>query len=299
VAEVGAYGVKIQFSSHQLNNPAFRASMPMVGLFSGERDPARLIARPLAWVDKATGHIANTGELEARYEHPVRAHQTPREVVAAMTSMEELPPPFNQPMPYYVSKAHHGAATLHCQTLATPRGIHCEVTIPSTVYALEWVGRVNGVCGDDYAALEAEARRYEAGAWQAIPVSVRHRLAVWFDFEGDERFLGYINEGEFSKADAGLAGLVVTTHRLVWCKYHHRGSLKLAEDLSLVAEEQGRFATLFSQQGKARRKLIKLRLSDLEELAELLDEAAVSVEVVVEADAPQPGDAADVHVDES
>jgi len=299
IVDIGAYGVKFGFDSQWLNSPAFRASLPMCGIVSGQTDPAKLIARPLAWVDKATGHFTNVGELEARYELHPRGAQTAREITEAMSTLDELPPPFNQPMPYYVSRAEAGKVTVHCETVATPRGVRCEVTIPSQRYALDWLGRVNGVCGEDYAALEAETLKFEAEAWRAIPQTVRHRLAVWFDFKGDEQFLGYFNDSDFSKSDAGLAGLVVTTDRLVFCRYHHHGAFSLHEAGTLQAIEDGKFATLYHRSDGSRRKLVRLRSEDVEQLADLVATLNCTMEMTIEA--PPPGgysvSGSDAHVD--
>jgi hypothetical protein len=303
VGDTGAFGVRITFAAHNLDNIGFRASMPLRGVTSGESAPEKLIARPLAWVSKSTGHQISAGEIEARYEVRPRAHQTPREIVEAMTAIDELPPPFNQPMPYYLSHAESSKVKMHCESYSTPAGVQCQVTVPSLRYALEWVGRVNGVCGEEYSRLEAETLRLDAEAWRTIPVGVRHRLAVWFDFERDEQFLGYFNDSDFAKSDAGLAGLVVTDQRIVWCKYHHHGTMALDEPATLVALEDGRFADLYCHQGGTRRKLVRLRSNDADELADLLSQIDCATEMRIEladhrAPPGQEGDPSDVRIAE-
>jgi hypothetical protein len=307
LVDVGTAGVKIVFNANLLDNFAFRCSMPMRGIVSGETDPTKLVARPLAWIDKATGHFTNPGELEARYEQWVRVHQTERDVVESMATISQLPSPFNQPMPFYVSREDLGKVTMHCETVSTPRGMQCEVTIPSVRYAMEWVGRVNGVCSADYLRLEQEVSKLEAGAWKSIPGQVRHRLAVWFDFQDKERFLGYFIDSDFARSDAGLGGLVLTDRRLVYCKYHHHGDISLNEPGELVAVEEGCFATLYWRREGARRKLVRLRREDLEQLAEMIGHLESPMEVIVEAEVPAPdlddqitdepdnGDLPDVH----
>lgn len=285
VRQIGAFGVQFAFTAHALDSLGFRASMPMRGILSGEEDPTKLRARPLPWVDKATGHMTEPGTLETTYEIRVRPRSTTREVVAHMATIDELPPPFNQPMPYYVGHGDIGqASTINCQTASSPEGIRCEVTIPSMAYALEWLGRVNGVCGEDYAELELRTRRYESGAWLSIPTEVRHRLAVWFNFEGDERFLRYFNDADFAGKDAGLAGVIVTTRRLVWGKYHHHGSRPLHSAGVFALVPNGPFATLEHREGTTRRRLVRLRPADADGLAETL----ASVDVLLERESADP-----------
>jgi len=291
VKDVGSFGVAMTFASTLLNLPAFRASLPMRCIFTGEEDPAKLIARPLPWLDKATGHFADPRELEARYEFNVRHHMTPRQVVKQMPTILELPGPFNAPMPYYVARHRrsHGG-TIHCQTLAGSTGVECEVVIPDIRYALEWLGRVNGVCGADYEQLEQQAVKFEAEAWQAIPESVRNRLAVWFDFQGDEAFLGYFNDADFSRGDAGLAGLILTDQRLVFTKYHHHGTLSLHAGGELTGERDGTFVTIaYTRSNGGRRKLVRLRPEDAGDLARMLEDLDADIRLnLPETKHPQP-----------
>ncbi len=288
--DVTSAGVRFGFSVHLLNESAFRASMPMCDAYTCEHDPGNMIARPLAWVDKATGKFTNPGEIEARYEHHVKLHQSTREVVEAMRTMDELPSPYNMPMPYYVTRGS-GKAPLHCETYQTPQGVQCEVTIPNSRVALDWLGRVNGVCCDEYSQLEKEATKLEASTWQSFPDKVRKRLSVWFDFEQDEEFLAYFNEGDFSSSDLGLAGLIVTSKRMVYCKYHSMGSIRHDKPATIVAAESGRFATLVRVDEKQQRRIVKLRAEDLEELVALLDEVNSEVELLAqEVDTSGAGD---------
>lgn len=291
VLDVGAFGVKIAFAARLLDNPVFRASMPMCGVLSGETDKSQLTARPLAWVDKATGHRVNPGELEGRYEMQVRGHESSREIARGMNLMQELPAPFNQPMPYYVCAADAGRAQVHCETVASPHGIQCEVTIPSIRYAMEWVMRVNGVCSEEFLQLEEEVDKYDVAAWKQIPNAVRGRLSVWFDFQPDEQFVAYFNDSDYSTSDAGLGGLVVTTRRLVFCKFHNHGAIDMADAGSLLALESGRFVTLYHRRNGARRKLVRLRRDDLDQLVEVLKGLDAPWDVTIEPDPPaEPAD---------
>ncbi len=281
VVDVTSAGVRFAFSSRLIDIPQFRASMPMCDVYTGDYSSDNLIARPLAWIDKASGKFTNPGELEARYEYTLKQHQTAREVIDSMRIMNELPSPFSQPMPYYVAGGS-GKAPIHCETYQTPKGIVCEVTIPSPAVALDWLGRVNGVCCQEYVELEQTAHKLEASAWRAIPEKVRKRLAAWFDFQGDESFLAYFNDGDFASSDSGLAGLVVTTDRLAYCKYHSGGSIQHNKSVTLVAVESGRFVTLVLQGRSSNKRIMKLKTSDLDELVTLLDQVDSNIELVMQ-----------------
>jgi hypothetical protein len=263
VIETGAAGVTLGFGAPPLNRASFRASMPLCCLACGDAQPQNLLARPLAWVDKTHGRFNSPGELERRYECHVRPHQTVREIAAAMRSIEEQLAPFSNPMPYFVCQACSSKVTINCQTYVTPRGVRCEVVIPNASYALAWLGRVNGVCGDDYSALESQVLRLEAEGWRAIPDAVRSRLAAWFEFKGAERFIAYYSDSDFAKKDAGLAGVILTDHRLVHCKFHHHGSLSLQDaEAQLHIAPDGPFFDLSCVSEKQRHRMVRLRADD-------------------------------------
>lgn len=280
VMDIGAAGVRIGFSGRWLGRAAFRASMPLCCMLCEESDAAQLIARPIAWVDRAHMRMHSSGELEQRYEVHVRAHQTGREVTEAMRAMDEFVPPFNNPMPWFVCRRCASRATVHAEIYGTPDGVECEVVIPAGRYAMTWVGRVNGVCGDDFAELEAKVLRLENQAWRSIPEPVRDRLAAWFDFEPDEQFLAYFSDSDFAKKDAGLAGVVLTDRRVVYCKYHQHGSIRLDDafgNLELLPD--GLFCELSYQNGETRRKVSRLRGEDAGQLASMINLLRVPMRV--------------------
>lgn len=284
VVDVGNFGVRFGFDSKLIDLPNFRASMPYKCMVTGETDPSKLVAKPLIWLDKNTGKFVNPGEMETRYEHKVKTGQSAREITESMRTIDELPPPFNQPIPYFIAKEQAGKHSIHAESYATTEGLRCELVIPHAPYALEWMGRVNGVIGDDYSRLETEVLKFQAKAWRVIDLQVRHRIAVWFDFLGNEQFEAYFNDGDFAKADAGLAGLVVTDRRLVWCKYHQHGELQLDEPVQLIAHSNGAFYDLKLRRGTSVRKMIRMRLADLKALQTMLERIGAQVELAIRED---------------
>jgi predicted Zn finger-like uncharacterized protein len=268
VLAVMTAGVRLGFASTWMGRKAFRASMPFCCLNCQSTDTRNLLARPLAWLDKATGKFTSPAELEANYEIHVRHHQRVLDVLSDMRTIEELPMPFNEPLPYFVCTKCAASVHVHCETIATPEGVNCEVVIPSGKYALAWLGRVNGVCGDDYVRLEQEVSKLDDNSWKGIPEEVRKRLAAWFDFVGSERFIAYFADSDFTRKDHGLAGAVLTDHRLVHCKYHHHGAIPLSDGEPMSAVADGPFCDIVHH----RKKLIRMRREDVQQMTRLLDE---------------------------
>ncbi|MDH3583414.1 MAG: hypothetical protein OER86_04290, partial [Phycisphaerae bacterium] len=273
VCDVSAAGVLLGFHAGLLQRVAFRASMPQRCLICGDREPKNLIARPVVWIDKAHGKYLSPGETEQHYEVHPHGHQTARSLVESMRAIEELPPPLNNPIPYYVCQGCSSKLSVRGEAMASADGVTCEVLIPTADYALEWLGRVNGVCGADYEKLEETTGRLEDETWAEIPEKIRSRLSAWFDFVGSERFLQYFADTDFTRADAGLAGLVVTTDRLVYCKYHHHGSIGLDDESEqLQFREDGAFFDVSHVHDDHVQKMVRLRRGDIEALEQLLDD---------------------------
>lgn len=282
VVETHATGVLIAFDSQLLKRAVFRASLPMACIGCGEHDPDQLTARPLIWTDRLTDHTHGGPYIAGKYEAPVHGHATTHDLVAAIRPIEEMPPPYSNPMPYYVCKRCGPQVQVQAHTVAQGHGLVCEVTIPSATYALEWLGRVNGICGDDYLELETYCARAGGGdeAWNELPDQIRGRIAGWYQPVDGERFILYLKDGDYPKSDAGLGGLVLTDQRLVFAKYHKHGSVLLAdEDTRLLAVRHGPFDDLITVREGARTKLVRLRPDDTEQLIQTLEQIDSNVKV--------------------
>lgn len=283
IVSIGSYGVKFSFNSELLRCAGFRASMPPRCLISGENRTDRLIARPLIWHDRTASHHQQSHELESRYALHLRHNQRPRQIIEAMATLEELPDPFNKPMPYYLA-ASQRQITIHCETLSVGHETHCHVVVPDAHYALDWLGRVNGICGEDYVQLESRLVGHEDAAWDALDQRIRDRLSVWLDLEPGERFLGYYRHSDLSRADAGLGGIVLTTRNLWYCKYHVHGKLPLCVDGQLALEDAGALHRVDFLHDNRRRKLMTLRHSDALEMMQTLNDLDAPLHAVLARD---------------
>ncbi|MEX0777118.1 MAG: hypothetical protein WD042_15545 [Phycisphaeraceae bacterium] len=271
VAECSQSGVKLGFDSIWLDHLGFRCSMPIRGVFSNNTNPHELRARPLAFVDRSGAAIRSAQDLETRYEQPLLPGWGPRELINSMGILTALPVPFNKPMPYYVD-THHVGLSLACTTLRRPDGGYtCQIMIPNGSYALDWLGRVNGICGEDYLTLEHELAILGSDAWSALPEVCRQRLAAWCQFQPRERFMLYLSDADFGQRDAGLAGLVVTDQRLVYHKFHHSGQIDLALPGTLHIKTEKEFAQLsYQPPGGLRTRVAKLHAADMEQFCAVM-----------------------------
>ena len=275
VLKCGSSGVRFGFDSKWLAHEGFRASMPVRCAYSGGADRTKLIARPMMFMDRCRSADSNAEELIRRHDIRSLADASPRKIMQMMSTIEGMPNPFLYPMPYYVS-TRYANKSIHCMTRdRSSGGITAEIVVPDAVCALEWLARVNGVCGKEYELLERDTSLLHGDLFQTLSETCRGRIQVWCKLRPREVFMAYFNDADFGRMDEGLAGLVVTDQRVVFCKYHHRGQVRLEDEgAMIIVKEDGRFLSLSLQSGEQRQRMCKLHKPDLPKLRDAIKKDA-------------------------
>jgi hypothetical protein len=264
-------GVQFAFDYIHLENTGFRVSLPVRCAFTGETDRRKLTARPFAFIDRSSARIRSPQEVDVKHSASILASQSVRDLLPSMGEIVNLPKPFNWPMPYF-SGPELGHISLRCwtETRVEDGGFTCHVVIPEGQTALQWLANVNGICGVEYDMLEYDVALMQNDAWRQLGDECRRRLAVWCHFNPAEQFRLYLSDGDFGSRDRGLAGLVFTNSRLIYCKYHHRGAVDLAQPATILVREEGDFCILALENADGKTKLVKLHKNDMPALAEAL-----------------------------
>ena len=272
--------IVFSFSSFNLSNDAFRASMPFRCMHTNELDHHLLVARPMAWANLLEG--IDPDEFEGRNQLHVRSFKRPSKVVQAMPPSPELREPFNELMPYFVSEECIGKESLRCETKPSKAGIRCWVTIPCLLYGLDWMARVNGVCGDDFVELEEYVFAHEGNAeWQALKSKVRERLGAWFENKPGEQFVAYFKDSDITKADSGTAGLILTTLRIAYSKFHRHGEIPIGESAELIAVPRSPHYELVCRRGKDQKRIMNITKADIDDLRAALAKLDTKIKVTV------------------
>jgi hypothetical protein len=281
VLKCGSAGVRFAFDSKWLSHEGFRTSMPTRCAYSGAADRTKLIARPMVFSDRARGVKTSAADISSVHDVRSLGDAGPRKIMQMMGTMEGMPSPFLYPLPYYIS-TRYANKTIHCMTRDRPSGgITAEVVIPDAVCALEWLSRVNGVCGEEYEMLERDTSLLHGDLFQELSEVCRGRIQSWCKLRPREVFQVYLNDADFGRLDEGLAGVIVTDQRVVYCKYHHRGQVRLdEEDARIIAKPGGRFYSLTLQVGEQRSRMCKLLKADVPKLESSISKDAV-IEVLV------------------
>ena len=281
VLKCGSAGVRFAFDAKWLSHEGFRSSMPTRCAYSGAADRTKLIARPMVFADRARGTKTTAAEISSNHDIQSLADAGPRKLMQMMGTIEGMPNPFLYPMPYYIS-TRYANKTIHCMTRDRPSGgITAEVVIPDAICALEWLSRVNGVCGEEYEMLERDTSLLHGDKFQELSEVCRGRIQSWCKLRPHEVFQVYLNDADFGRLDEGLAGVIVTDQRVVYCKYHHRGQVRLDEEgAKIVAKPGGRFFSLSLHLGEQRSRMCKLLKADVPKLQSAVSKDA-AIEVVV------------------
>jgi LSD1 subclass zinc finger protein len=266
-------GITLAFDAVWLHHEAFRGAIPVRCAFCGRNKRDELIARPLVFDDRALTDKATLEQAVAVLEHRHIGDRSARHLAEHMMQVPHMPPPFYLPMPYFVS-TRYAHLSVHCVTRnRSDGGVTCEVLIPDPHTALAWVCNVNGMCGPEYELLEREVSLLHGEAWRALSETCRDRISYWCKLHPGEQFRLFISDADFGKRDEGMGGLVVTDQRIVFCKYHHRGQVRLDDDSMLRIKINGGFASLTLVSGSDRLRMVKICESEVARLQEVIAHA--------------------------
>lgn len=280
VSECTQKGVRLAFDSSFLRHERFRTSMPIACAITGEATRTKLLAKPLAFTDRSQGTVRNPRDIEQGHEAKMRDSQSAREAIAIMGVLDNLPTPFNLPMPYYVAVDHSTYSLLCTTTRRDDGGITCYVSIPDGRYALTWLRNVNGICGDEYDLLRNEVSMLWRDEWVGLEERVRERLDTWCHFQPGERFRYYINDADLTKKDEGLAGVVLTDRRLIYHKYHRHGEVSYHQaDASLTVRPDGQFAGLTVKTADGTVRAARFHFDELEKLRDAVRDLGISLSI--------------------
>lgn len=273
VKEVSMNGVRLAFAAEWLAHEVFRTSMPIRCAFSGKDPKANLVSRPMVFSNRCDDTTQQARAFEMKFEQTLGPKHSPRAHVRGIGRMQGLKSPFDQPVLYYACSGHVGEA-LQCSAHNDENGKeHCEVLIPHGDVAAEWVSRVNGRCGPEYALLKTAVMSLTDDAWSGLSEKCRSRLETWCRFERGEKFKLYLNDADLTASDAGLGGVVVTDRRLLYHKFRRSRSLSLNQDAVLHLRTDAKFTRLTLESHGRLARAGKILRSEMDRLIQSLADA--------------------------
>lgn len=274
INEVSMRGVALSFATEFLQHEVFRTSMPIRCAFTGKGPETHLVSRPMIFLNRSTEEgSAQARGYEMRYEQTVGPKHSPREHVRGIGRLAAFYEPYDRPLLYYACDGHAGEA-LKCRAHTDAMGRdHCEVLIPFGDVAVEWVSRVNGRCGPEYALLKTAVAHLKNDGWTSLSEKTQRRLETWCKFERGERFKLYLNDADLTVSDMGLGGVVVTDRRLLYHKFRRSRSLSLNQDAILHLRTDGKYVRITLESGGRLARAGKIHRGDMDKLIQALEDA--------------------------
>ncbi|QQE10066.1 hypothetical protein JD969_11115 [Planctomycetota bacterium] len=104
-----------------------------------------------------------------------------------------------------------------------------------------------------------------------LPEQTLTQINQWAGIQSDEGIQEYIPDADITHAEQGTAGIVLTSQRLCYRKYHHQGSVYLEDGEAMIqAKQEADSYTLSLFKGPTRQRMVRLSGPAFDQLKALL-----------------------------
>lgn len=234
---------EMEFPADRLISAEFRLSIPRLCMRCNSRK--RLGAHVVVFtpnlvsrdVDLAAEH--GVGQLSLSPEE--LGQLAGEELLARLPKVPNAPFPANLPMPYFVCEK--------CSPMNLVRGVivtheqpgHgcCRLRLRNLLMAAGFYSTVGDRGGDDYARLAEAAQSGQDDPWNSLPSDAQHRIEQWFRPHMGEAMLAFVPDGDFSRSETGMAGILVTDRRLIYHRPPRHREVVKGESITATISSQG------------------------------------------------------------
>ncbi len=254
IDEIGAY---FEFPARELQHPDIRRSFPHKCIHCLKTRP--LEVHLIIWGDKLPRQDAfHRKDIETkalgRLDQMLRTHQS--RWFDLLEPMSVLPPPYCNPFPYFVCQTCSTIGEVTAHVLSREGEESCQIAIANLEIAVEFFRNNGGQKAGGYRRLQDAAKRQKDDRWRRLSFPVRSRITSWFKPADGERFLGYFADSDFSRAETGNAGIVLTDRRLIYKKYSTTREYQVQTGGLLDIEADRKLASIRVSQSGSRDALL-------------------------------------------
>lgn len=212
-------GVLFEFPADRLKDMRFRCAMPRRCLCCGTMRhlSAHVVIFSAHMVDSVSlEEEHNAGAL--RFSTAEAQNLSCREVLDRLPRVPNVPSPADLPMPYWICDMCSGSGTISGQIRGdTETGSgSCRLRIQNLRCADEFLVNVGGEGSESHLAVKERIAATSENPWEALSQAVQHRVQQWFRINKNERFIAYVPDGDRSRTEDGMAGMVVSNLRLIY-----------------------------------------------------------------------------------
>jgi hypothetical protein len=231
IDEMGAY---FEFPAERLPDYQLRGSMPRKCLGCGSNRNLRV--HLLVWTDRLPARDqlrvqdaqAQVSGMLAQYEG-----QSLEEFLGRLPQVKALPMPYSLPFPYFACPDCSTIGEILTHVLAHGQREYCQVMIANLEVAAEFLANNGGADSEDYHMVLEAWQHQKEDPWRTLALGVRNRLSNWFEKRPGERFVDYFPDAEFSKAELGNAGVILTNRRAIYRKYTAKREFEMTKVTNL------------------------------------------------------------------
>lgn len=217
IDDIGAY---FEFPTNELRYTDIRRSFPLKCIHCLATE--NLEVHVIIWGDKLPRQDTfHRKELEAkalgRLDQLLRTHKN--RWFDMLEPLTILPPPFCNPFPFFVCHNCSTVGEIMAHVLLHDGEEYCQIGIANLDIAREFFYNNGGKGDPSYRRLVEAGARQRDDKWRRLSFPVRSKISSWFKPKEGERFLGYFADTDFSRAETGTAGVILTDHRMIFKKY--------------------------------------------------------------------------------
>ena len=253
-------GAMFEFPVEYLRNTKFRCAIPRVCIHC--LGQAHLSAHLIIFAPQMRDSISLEAEHQAgRLIIPQEKLKGLRheQLLEQLPEIPNVPPPANLPMPYWVCELCSGTGSISGQIYAdseSGRG-YCRLFIRNIQVAASFLAAVAGTHNPDFTRFVEFVNRAKANHWDALPTVVRHRLEQWFKPSGEEQFVAYVPDRGHARSEDGMAGIVVSTNRIIYRRPPVHQELMSGNQITLQMRAfQGKKMVTISAEGFKERPIL-------------------------------------------
>lgn len=242
---VDAMGAFFRFSPSLLLNEDFRASFPQQCVICGSE--LSLYVHLVIWAsklsDNAKSKLHDLKNTIIRLDHIGRPHGP--DLLSRLARINYMPDPYCLPMPYYVCDGCSSVGAIMAAVHPSPQNDQdeCVLGIASLPQAQAFLIANRGTDCPELKQIQ-DLQSDHVDHWKLMPLTLRIRLSQWYKPHTGESYLAYIPDMEYSKAEAGMAGLLLTDQRIIQRKPPKTIELPIEEHITLHFKPEGKYVML-------------------------------------------------------
>ncbi len=226
VDELGAH---FRFPADLLADERFRDSFPKQCICCGRG--RRLNVHLIIWNEKLPA------------DDPLRVRQINHQPIGRLQSLsgygraswlrelpklKNMPEPFGLPFAFFVCSDCTVEDEIHASLVAEPQGEHCRIRITHLMIAAAFHRNNGGSDTPEHQRLLRACEKLKKNRWLSLPTAVRRKITQWCEIEDNEEFRGFYPDADFSNAELGKAGVVLTNKHLSFHKYSSSRAFSLS-----------------------------------------------------------------------